>query len=180
MKQANTFASVAALSVMILGLLGLSNIVASTDQPSNNLFVMTAPQAQIMPLAQHKDTYQIKLSGLQPMVTYFSDRPQRFAGTTSIDEFLKIWQDNKLNTHRNRPNVSLVSYSPGENSAKVYVFELKQPKFDAKTGSIAFNAKAIGESKPAANRTTELQQASLFVDDIGWHGNKFKPHHHNS
>lgn len=170
-RKVTTLLSTAALLISVLG---YTQPAISANTSKANLFVMTAPSAQLKPIANTHHGYELTLVGMQPHVTYFTEKPQRKTGTTTMAEFLKIWQSNHLNEGNKQPNVSLVSYADSQQPL-VYVFEVHNPRYDVVTGKMQFTAVAIGDSKPTIHQLRQLKQASLFIDDIDWDGNIFKP-----
>lgn len=171
MKKMTTLLFTTALLTQFVGV--TQSVLAASYA---NLFVMTAPSAQLKPIANTRHQYELTLKGMQPQVTYFTDKPERKTGKTTMAEFLNIWQANALNNRNNQPNVSLVTYARLNQAPLVYVFEIHNPHYDVHTGNMQFTALAIGDHKPTI-QNHQLNQASLFIDDIQWNGNKFKPPH---
>lgn len=147
----------------------------------SDLFVLTAQAAVIQLKPGTENEYILQLKYLETPLTYFTDRPDRVAGTMNVDELLEMWKANKLNTKDNQPNVSVVGYSRFVDKAQIYVFKVMQPVYNEKTRTLTFDGTIIGDNIPSKTKKTILDHTSVYIDDIHWHGNKFIPHerHHH-
>jgi len=111
--------------------------------------------------SQYKDGV-LTLKTIQPDLLWFSDRPYRMAGTTSLEEYMKDWDDAADGFRADPPNATL-SYLSGETMTSV-AMELTEPTVDG--NDISYRVKLL-EGTPA----NETGPVSLFVDFVGmvWH-----------
>lgn len=164
------------VTFLAFSLLCLLTLKAYAQEGPLSLFVISAPTAEIVATSKPEglDQYQIKLMNVQPNLTYFTEKPNRVTGTATANEFIRAWNDNKLDTTINQPNVSVVGYVNNATKPTVYVFQLDHPNMNMQNNTMTFNAKALGDKKPPRDKVETLHKVSMFVDDFHWNGNKFK------
>ena len=112
--------------------------------------------------SSHYQDGMLTLSGVQPHVVWFSNRPYRMAGTSTLAEYLKDWQDGSDSFKVDPPNGSL-SWLDGDTMASVAV-ELSAP---LQVGDkISYRVKLLEGKLPA-----KTGPVSLFIDFVGmvWH-----------
>ena len=112
--------------------------------------------------ASHYKDGMLTLKNIQPDLLWFSDRPYRMAGTTTLAEYMKDWDDAVDGFKADPPNATL-SYLSGKTMASV-AMELTEPTIDG--NDISYRVKLL-EGTPA----NETGPVSLFVDFVGmvWH-----------
>jgi hypothetical protein len=117
--------------------------------------------------------YRLRLTGVSPRVTTFTDRPRRRAGSQGIEGFVHKWGANGFGA--DPPNAALVSdHAPA--SRDVALLTLSHPRYDRATQTLTYRVAPLRGRDPAlasfAGRADplsagELGSASLFVDDGG-------------
>lgn len=117
--------------------------------------------------------YRLRLTGVSPRVTTFTDRPRRRAGSQGIEGFVHKWGANGFGA--DPPNAALVSdHAPA--SRDVALLTLAHPRYDRATQTLTYRVAPLHGRDPAlasfAGRADplsagELGSASLFVDDGG-------------
>lgn len=117
--------------------------------------------------------YRLRLTGVSPRVTTFTDRPRRRAGSQGIEGFVHKWEANGFGA--DPPNAALVSdHAPA--SRDVALLTLSHPRYDRATQTLTYRVAPLHGRDPAlasfAGRADplsagELGSASLFVDDGG-------------
>lgn len=117
--------------------------------------------------------YRLRLTGVSPRVTTFTDRPRRRAGSQGIEGFVHKWGANGFGA--DPPNAALVSdHAPA--SRDVALLTLSHPRYDRATQTLTYRVAPLHGRDPAlasfAGRADplsagELGSASLFVDDGG-------------
>lgn len=98
-------------------------------------------------------------------VDWFTDRPDRDAGTWNARKLIKKWRSlfGSIN-----PNAQIAIESDGEK--EIYSFEMLKPNLDKKAGELSFKTKPIGKKNVdlitgLAVAGREVDSASLFIDD---------------
>lgn len=104
----------------------------------------------------------LTLKNIHPELLWFSDRPYRMAGTTTLDAYMADWQDSIDSFKLDPPNATL-SYLNGDYMSSV-ALELTDPKVNG--DSISYQVKTLQGELPASSGPL-----SLFIDFVGmvWH-----------
>jgi len=112
--------------------------------------------------ASHYKDGILTLSGIQPQVLWFSNRPFRMAGTSTLAEYMEDWDGGRDSFSVVPPNGTL-SYLNGDAMASVAI-ELSNPVHVG--DAISYQVKPLQGELPA--HTGPL---SLFIDFVGmvWH-----------
>jgi hypothetical protein len=108
--------------------------------------------------SSHYSDGVLTLSGIQPQVLWFSNRPFRMAGTSSLAEYMKDWDDGNDSFKAAPPNGSL-SYLNGDSMSSV-AMELSNPLLVG--DSISYQVKMLAGKLPA-----QSGPISLFIDFVG-------------
>lgn len=124
------------------------------------LFVQHAKVLQMKPLG--KQCYQLTLSGVRKELLYFSNRPNRIVGRVTTQQFLSIWQRNKI-----QPNTLVDGFvKPNdvkESSGRVLTF--KNMSYQPATGVVEYTACLTDPTKQATLHKT-LYDVTLFFDNF--------------
>jgi hypothetical protein len=117
--------------------------------------------------------YRLRLTGVSPRVTTFTDRPQRRAGSQGLEGFVGSWGANGFAA--DAPNAALVlDHAPA--SRDVALLTLSHPHYDRARQTLTYRATPLHGRETALTsfarradpiRAGELGGASLFVDDGG-------------
>jgi len=126
---------------------------AEDTEECNALFVHNAKS-----ISMQGDTLTMK--GISPTVIYFCDRPQRFAGHLTVEDFLSSVSKGKDSFAEDPPN-AVVSIASGDAFVDVVVTLSKKP---ALTGDeLVYSAVKIIEGE----LPTSAGPGSIFIDVIG-------------
>ncbi|MGI9188167.1 MAG: hypothetical protein ACR2J9_11750 [Gaiellales bacterium] len=134
-------------------------------QPSY-LFAMTSTGGA---LKHDASGWWVELTGTSPLVTRFTDRPNRLASTLSPTQLAAQWRTYGFPS--DPPNAALVLDGRPVDS-DVFVVELRRPSVSGTT--VRFRAKPVHDSSQALSRyakradrlrETRFASASLFIDD---------------
>ncbi len=116
-------------------------------------------------------SYILTLTGVSPRTVYFSDRPQRSAGTLSTAEFINGWSANFGDAP---PNAALLFTESGQPGEDATIGAISDPVYDGETGTLTFRAKEIpldeGEAAidwrgdPLEQLPASFGEANLFID----------------
>lgn len=145
------------------------HVQASQKAPQSSvLYIQTAKLASLKQTNAKAGTYQLTLTGVNPMVTYFSDRPTRVEGQIGNAVYLQTWnQGGKNSFDKDAPNavVSGVAKLGLENKSVNIVMELSQPVIDTKHQTITYQAKALSSSESSlVLDAARLNFATVFID----------------
>jgi exo-beta-1,3-glucanase (GH17 family) len=135
------------------------------------LFTQTAEGGTLQADPAEEGSYLLTLTGVSPRTVYFSDRPQRNAGTLETEAFVNGWS---ASFGDDPPNAALVFTEAGQPGEEAAVGIISDPAYDGETGTLIYRAKGM----PAADedvavdwRGDPLEQlpesfgaASLFID----------------
>lgn len=161
--------AVGVVAAMALGLLSACGSSAApeaspdtTAAPSSKggeLLVVTATGGQLA-------DGTLELTGVDPDVTVFADRPERAAGDEDLADVVADWAE--LGFVEDPPNAALVTR--GEGGQVTTVVELGQPEVAGDTATIPVTPVDTGEATGALSRVPSqdqpdaLDEVSLFID----------------
>ncbi|MCH9608676.1 MAG: hypothetical protein S4CHLAM45_12570 [Chlamydiales bacterium] len=145
--------------ILFLALAGcVAKGAQQTISPSKFLYIMNAKQG-------HYDRGTLTLADVNSTVTYFSQRPNRRAGTMKLDLFLKAWSnDVDNNFNESPPNAAIVFYD----EQKKELFHdvpvlLKNPTYQGELALLSFDLSFL-DSKIKIENDVSLFEISLFID----------------
>lgn len=95
---------------------------------------------------------KITLKGI-PSVLYFSDRPNRLAGHTSLDQFSKLWEQDSFKKDPPNGNLSILDQKNDQD----ILIELSNPQVS--NGCIAFDVRPLKGNVPK-----QFKSSALFID----------------
>lgn len=131
------------------------------------LFVQSADYGTLKLINKNTNDYTFTLKGVDGHVVYFTDRPNRVAGVTSIENFLEAWNNKaKNNFAADAPNASVAGVQihwAFEKKPSNYVLTLTNPKYNAKNETLTYEAKLLGTTESVNNVT--IKNVALFFDD---------------
>ena len=159
---------------IICFLSNLSMASAATPTPASRMknknisytFIQTTNRARIEPIELSKDLYRITIKNTPSTVGYFSDRPNRFAGSLSLGQFLHEW-DGFNSFTLVPPNVSISGNKPSRSSHKTelnFVTILTNPHYDAIKNTMTYDLKFISAKPVMTNKQIILHNVTLFFD----------------
>lgn len=142
-------------AIVILAMLALAPVAGAeeAEETCNALFVHNAKN-----VSMQGDTLTMK--GASPTVLFFCDRPQRFAGHLTVEEFLKTVTTGKDSFAEDPPN-AVVSIVNGDEFADVVVTLAKKPTVNG--DELVFNGVEVVDG----DIPTVAGPGSLFIDVIG-------------
>lgn len=160
----------------LLGLAVFASTAAAAPTASGHakgslLYVQETAGGSIEPLGA--GAYRLRLTGVSPRVTTFTDRPRRRAGRQGLEGFVGSWKANGFAA--DPPNAALVlDHAPA--SRDVALLTLSHPHYDRARQTLTYRATPLhgGDTALASFarradpvRAGDLGAASLFVDDGG-------------
>jgi len=160
----------------LLGLAVLASTAAAAPAGGGHargslLYVQETSSSSIERLGS--GVYRLRLTGVSPRVTTFTDRPRRRAGRQGLQGFVRSWKANGFAV--DPPNAALVlDHAPA--SHDVALLTLSHPHYDRARQTLTYRATPLhGSDTTLASfsrradpvRAGDLGPASLFVDDSG-------------
>ena len=140
------------------------------------LFVQSARKATIQ--ENHDKTYTVTLRDVMPYVTYFSDRPERYANSMPLSDFLMLWHDKGAAGFQvDSPNVDLYGIQMKiltSDRPVNFILELSNPDYDEETHVLKYKAAPMKNNKHPLPQLTSFQYVTLFIDNVClvcWNGN---------
>lgn len=142
---------------------------AGTTAATGDLLVLNADRGSLVP--RGSDRFDLTLRGVDRKATWFSDRPRRAAGTTSVRTLVRDWA--KLGFLRDRPNAA-IELPDGAAGADTLIVELGRPRYDRATTTLRIRVRRItttasvgGHAQGADRRLPRsFGRVSLFVDNL--------------
>jgi hypothetical protein len=108
-------------------------------------------------VAYDAEAKALTLEGLSPVVTFFSDRPQRVVGHMTLAGFVQMWGEGADSFDADPPNVA-VSIFGGEGTSDA-ILTLSQPRLDG--DRMTYHAELLDGDMPESGGIT-----SLFFDGL--------------
>ncbi|MGE0229356.1 MAG: hypothetical protein AB7I38_08860 [Dehalococcoidia bacterium] len=130
----------------------------ASASPGSYLFVQTASGGTLRDLGD--GTFTLELRDVAPRSTYFSDRPERDAGTMDPARMLSdVWEADIP-----PPNAALVATTAG-NSRVTLPLELTNPTYDPSAATMTFDADLL-EELPGSLQDLGLAEVGSLADDF--------------
>jgi len=160
----------------LLGLVVLASTAAAAPASDGHakgslLYVQETAGSSIERLGT--GAYRLRLTGVSPHVTTFTDRPRRRAGRQGLEGFVRSWKANGFAA--DAPNAALV-LDKAPASHDVALLTLSHPHYNRARQTLTYRATPLyGGATTLASfarradpvRAGDLGAASLFVDDSG-------------
>lgn len=152
------------------------------NQPTASEEAAAKEQTSVLLVAEAKSgtftkadngTYTLSMSGVEPDMVWFTDRPARHAGRVEVQKALDALYEDASGP----PNAALSSAHPETGEEQIVIVELTDPQYDAASATLSFNALSLEEPKQglekyadkdvAANLISEtLNEPVLFIDNL--------------
>ena len=125
------------------------------------LFILHAQDGHLEQDGSQRNRYRLTLYNVSRDVTFFTERPARKAGRISIEQFLKIFGQEK-------PNAGLVS-SLGPKRSRTHFSDIPvtliNPRYDKENDRMTIDVEILGRNQRV--QTGDLGPTTLFIDDFG-------------
>jgi hypothetical protein len=115
----------------------------------NLMFIQTAKTAALTTIQNKTGYYTLTLTGVNPYVTYFSERPNRLQGVASLENFVKAWDVGTNSLKDNNPNgvITAVKINGLTNSnEKTFLITLSSPNYNLQKSELSYTVKAMDTS----------------------------------
>ena len=157
------------LSACALSSTSVSALSYNESQNEENrvelLFIQTAKEAVISKNRSNNGKFVLTLKGVNPEIAYFSDRPKRIAGKTSIQIFLNEWSRGSQSFKADNPNAALVtrlSHSSSHGDSQENMVVLTNPRYDPRRNTLSYDIEPI--SNNSAIEEGVHKDPVLFID----------------
>jgi hypothetical protein len=157
--------------ITLWGALLIPSLAAASATPvagdGNWLFTVSFDSGALSPLTDSDGSAMLTLTGIDPVILAFTDRPERMVALVQAQTFVEILQATK----NDPPNAALASQQAGSGQEEPIVIELRSAIYDATAETLSFEvgmvpgqseATPIGSSVPPST----LQGGYLFIDDV--------------
>lgn len=134
-----------------------------TSSVINLSFVLTAKTAILK--TNNDGTYRLTFIGINPFITYFTNRPKRNQGVAAMQNFMKAWNVGTNNFQVTPPNATLtaVKINNVENTnQQFYIFTLTSPKYNQEQNVMQFIAKPI--TQKILFKDVRFDNATLVIE----------------
>lgn len=118
------------------------------------IYIQQAKVAELTTNPNKIGAYLLKVGGSDKTLVYFSDKPERDAGTLSLSQFVKSWQ-NMPQLKENPPNavISFVKFkASSESGVGADILQLSNPVYDFSTDTVTFEAAPLHEFEVTTGR----------------------------
>lgn len=167
--------ALAAASVLVLT--GCTAAGPAADAPADHhVAYLWAVGAEDAAIVETDDAMYVELSGVERVITRFSDRPDREASEVDLRDFLGRWEGRFAEV----PPNAVLSYQAAEGAGPVQIVaELSRPRYHEATSTIVFAAEIIEytpDTLEGAQHPVEVPEialpahtgpVSLFIDSVG-------------
>ncbi|MCH9632986.1 MAG: hypothetical protein S4CHLAM6_13370 [Chlamydiae bacterium] len=150
MKFLKKSASLLAIAVCFSTTLFSDTLIDAEELNSISSELIYIQQAKVAELSHNPDrpgTYLLRVSGSDKTLVYFSDKPDRVAGTLTLAHFVKTWQ-NSTALKESLPN-AVISYmefkATTDTGVGADILQLSNPEYNAGTDTVTFVAKPLHE-----------------------------------
>lgn len=134
------------------------------------LFVQVADGGHMLADDDGDGWHKLVLEDVSPSLIYFSDRPDRISGTTSLDAFLEDWHAGPESFDVDPPNAAMASIG----QTTIDVVEIRDPVLEGTT--LTYQARILMESEGFAPTEAvanldpgALGGVVLFIDNLTLH-----------
>lgn len=118
------------------------------------IYIQQAKVAELTNNPEKIGAYLLKIGGSDKTLVYFSDKPERDAGTLSLSQFVKTWQ-NTPQLKENPPNavISFVKFkATSDKGVGADILQLSNPVYDFSTDTVTFEASPLHEFEVTTGR----------------------------
>ncbi len=149
----------------------ISTAFANSSAPLSLLYVLHANHGKLEETANHH--YVLQLTPMHEQVVYFSDRPNRAAGSLTIKNFLALWSaaSGKNNFTLDHPNAAIVAVGMNGKQYHQDLVILDEPHYNPQSHQLTFTITALDAHTPVTPFVAS--EVTVFVDNCNWCG--FQP-----
>jgi hypothetical protein len=147
-----------------------STVVAKVAKPADAvqiLYTQMADSATMEKDPANKDKYKLVLHNVHHRTLWFSDRPQRKAGTMTTENFVKSWSQGQNSFAKDNPNANMISVEDSAHKVSAHmdgVFTLSNPVYNAKDHTLSYDVSNVYKKLVMNDQSAQLQQVTLFID----------------
>lgn len=132
-------------NIFLSYLSALGSVYPSYDYESKMLFIQKTCQVSLNRDLYSSDDYILTITCSEPHVIYFSNQPQRMAGSVEISNFIKVFNHNQMKNADNSIYASLNLGSFLQDEAFTHPLKLSEVEHDPTNNSISYKVKALNQ-----------------------------------
>ena len=151
-----------------------SDATPAADAPRDYLFVQSFGASTITPSADDPASLTLTLTDGTGQTLYFSDRPNRVAGSVRTDRFIEVFRQE---TEDDPANAALVAQTAGGDEV-IHVVELLEMEVDPASGTVRYTVRLLenpteidlrlpGDPVQSITSETRYGPSNLFIDAGG-------------
>lgn len=146
---------------------------AQSNSPSSpvSAVVETQPQPEFLMVQEASKgtfqknsdgTYALALEGANPNTVYFSNTPEKIAGSVPTEQFNEAFNWGEL------PNAAIVIREGNENEDVAIVQITEKPQYDAAAKKLVYKTKTIGDYNGENLKYFQAKRDASIPESFGW------------
>lgn len=152
-------------------------IILKSKFETNVLFIQQASSATLRKSPTEPGKLQLILRGVYPKTLYISGNSKHIAGSLSLHDFLRIWEENSIQFQDSGPSaiMSYLSFKPtSQNGVETDSLELINPIYDSSSNSLVFIA--VPEHEKVV-KTGRFKNVVLIYDGLSISSKEMNAHY---
>ena len=144
---------------------------------TDTLFIQQSSSATLKNNPVEPGKLQLILRGVYPRTVFVTTRSKHSAGTVSLHDFLKVWEENAIQFEDNGPSavISYLSFKPFvQSGVQTDTLELTNPVYESSSNSIIFTATPQHQAKV---KTGRFKNVVIIYDGLNISSNEMKAHY---
>lgn len=142
-------------------------IIGTNKEPVSIFFIQRADRGSLVAVDNKPGEYQLRLSGVNEYIEYFSDRPVRLSGLYPTNEFITRWTDgNTRGSFKSLPpNAALSAIQKHfvKNKMVNVMLKLSNPIYDAQARTLTYTVHQLPGIKSGLP-IKGLRNVVMFID----------------
>lgn len=110
--------------------------------------------------------YTLTMTGTDPSMAVFSDRPVRRGGVADTGSLVPVWKKGGKTSFKSDPPNAAVTVHEADGTMDVLLVTLSKPQYDQATKTLTFTARPLSKKTPvpATAVGVNLGATSVFID----------------
>lgn len=152
-------------------------LILQSKFETDTLFIQQASYATLKNNPVEPGKLQLILKGIYPRTIYITTSSKHSAGTISLHEFLRVWEDNAVQFEDSGPSavMSYLSFKPFiQSGVQTDTLELTNPIYESSSNSIVFTATPQHRENV---KTGRFKNVVIVYDGLNISSNEIKAHY---
>lgn len=115
------------------------------------------------------DTYTLTLTGTAAQTVYFADRPERFFGLMSMQDYIDTINAEPTDP----PNAALITRDPDSGAEDILIIELANPQYNASSATLTYDATMLTDYQQEGLSSAAIRQQDYDFPASFGHGGLF-------